>query len=257
MSDWRADAAVAGQLIRRNFNEILRVPGGAMPGIVAPTIFLVGLTAVFGDLQRLPGFTADEFISFLIPVTMLQAAAFSGAATGVNLARDVELGWFDRILVSRAPRPVILGGLLAAACMRALLPITVALIVAFSLGAEFPGLDGLLLALVLACMFAGIAAAWATILALRFRTQSAAPLMQATVFMSVLFTTSYAPEALLSGWFADIARYNPVTQVLEAVRQGFVGGVTWADTWPGLIVVAALGAGLVALALRGLVRMGR
>ena len=257
MSDWRADTAVASQLIRRNFNEILRVPGAAVPGIIAPTIFLVGLTSVFGGLQRLPGFTADDFISFLIPVTMLQAASFSGAATGVNLARDIELGWFDRILVSRAPRPVILGGLLAAASMRALLPITVALIVAFSLGAAFPGVGGLILAIVLACLFASVAAAWATIIALRFRTQSAAPLMQATVFMGVLFTTSYAPEPLLNGWFKHIAHYNPVTQVLEAVRQGFVGGVTWADTWPGLVVVAALGTLLVALALRGLVRMGR
>lgn len=256
MSEWRADLAVAQQLIRRNFNEIVRVPGGAIPGIVAPSIFLIGLTAVFGDLQRLPGFTTDEFISFLIPVTMLQAAAFSGAATGVNLVRDVELGWFDRILVSRAPRPVILAGLIASASIRALLPISVALVVAFSLGAEFPGAGGLLLAIAIACMFAGATAAWATILALRFRTQAAAPLMQSTVFMAVLFTTSYAPEPLLSGWFGDIAHYNPVTQVLEAVRQGFVGGVTWTDTWPGLVVVAALGSLLVALALRGLVRMG-
>jgi len=254
--EWRADAAVASQLIRRNFNEILRVPGGAVPGIIAPTIFLLGLTSVFGDLQRLPGFTADEFISFLIPVTMLQAASFSGAATGVNLARDIELGWFDRILVSRAPRPVILAGLLAAASMRALVPITVALIVAFSLGAAFPGVDGLILGIVIACLFAAVAAAWTTILALRFRTQSAAPLMQASVFMGVLFTTSYAPEPLLSGWFREIAHYNPITQVLEAVRQGFIGGVTWADTWPGLVVVAALGTLLVALALRGLVRAG-
>ncbi len=257
MGSWRADAAVAGALVRRNFNEILRVPGGAMPGIVAPTIFLLGLTAVFGDLQRLPGFTADEFISFLIPVTMLQAAAFSGAATGVNLARDIELGWFDRILVSRAPRPVILGGLLAAASMRALLPISVALVVAFALGAAFPGLGGLLLAVALACLFAGVAAAWASILAIRFRTQAAAPLMQATGFMAVLFTTSYAPEALLTGWFKDVAHWNPMTQVLEAVRQGFVGGVSWADTWPALVVIAALGTLLVGLALRGLLRMGR
>jgi ABC-2 type transport system permease protein len=257
MSEWRADAAVASALIRRNFNEILRVPGGAVPGIIAPTIFLLGLTSVFGDLQRLPGFTADEFISFLIPVTLLQAAAFSGAATGVNLARDIELGWFDRILVSRAPRPVILGGLLAAASMRAVLPITVALVTAFALGAAFPGVDGLAIAIVLACLFAGVSAAWASILAIRFRTQSAAPLMQASGFMAVLFTTSYAPEALLHGWFKEVAHYNPMTQVLEAIRQGFVGGVTWSDTWPGLVVVAALGTVLVALALRGLLRMGR
>lgn len=257
MSEWRADALVAGALIRRNFNEILRVPGAAIPGIIAPSIFLVGLTSVFGDLQRLPGFTADDFISFLIPITMLQAAVFSGAATGVNLARDIELGWFDRILVSRAPRPVILGGLLAAASMRALLPISFALFVGFALGAAFPGAEGLALALVLACLFAAVAAAWAMILAMRFRTQAAAPLMQATGFMAVLFTTSYAPEELLSGWFGDIAHWNPVTQIVEAVRQGFVGGVSWADTWPGLLVIAVLGALLVASALRGLLRMGR
>jgi ABC-type polysaccharide/polyol phosphate export permease len=257
MSEWRADAAVASQLIRRNFNEILRVPGGALPGIIAPTIFLLGLASVFGEIQRLPGFTADDFVSFLIPVTLLQAAAFSGAATGVNLARDIELGWFDRVLVSRAPRPVILGGMLVSASMRALLPITVALIVAFSIGADYPGVDGLIVAIGLASLFAGVAAAWTAILAMRFRTQSAAPLMQASVFMSVLFTTSYAPEELLTGWFKDVAHYNPITQVIEAVRQGFVGGVTWADTWPGLLVIAALGTLLVAVALRGLVRMGR
>lgn len=256
MSEWRSDVAMAGALIRRSFNEILRVPGAAVPGVVAPTIFLLGLTSVFGDLQRLPGFTADEFISFLIPITLLQSAVFSGAATGVNLARDIEMGWFDRILVSRAPRPVILGGLITAASMRALLPISFALVVGFALGVDFPGVDGLALAVTMAAVFAGVAAAWASILAMRFRTQAAAPLMQASGFMAVLFTTSYAPEELLHGWFKHIAHYNPMTQVVEAVRQGFVGGLSWADTWPGLLVLALLGTVLVAFALRGLVRMG-
>ena len=35
----------------------------------------------------------------------MQGAGFTGAATGVNLARDIEQGWFDRLLVSPAPRP--------------------------------------------------------------------------------------------------------------------------------------------------------
>jgi ABC-type multidrug transport system permease subunit len=255
MSEWRADLAVAGALVRRNFNELVRVPGGAVPGIVAPTIFMVGLTSVFGDLQRLPGFTTHEYISFLVPLTLIQAAAFTGAATGVNLARDIELGWFDRILVSRAPRAVILGGLLGAASLRSLIPMVVALGVAFAIGATFPGVGGLLLALLLACLFSGIVAAWTITLALRFKTQSAAPLMQATGLIAVFFTTAYAPEALLSGWLQDVAHYNPITQLLEAVRQGFVGGVSWSDTWPGLVVVAALGCVLVLAALRGLRQM--
>jgi ABC-2 type transport system permease protein len=257
MAEWRADLAIAAAMMRRNLNELIRVPGGAVPGIVAPTIFMVGLTSVFGDLQRLPGFTADEYISFLVPVTLLQAAAFTGAATGVNLARDIELGWFDRILVSRAPRTVVLGGMLAAASLRALIPMVVALAVAFSIGAAFPGVGGLAIALLLASLFAGVAAAWAVSLALRFKTQSAAPLMQASGFVAVLFTTAYAPEALLSGWLKDVAHYNPITQLLEAIRQGFTGQVSWADTWPGLVVVAALGAVLVLAALRGLRQMAR
>jgi ABC-2 type transport system permease protein len=254
--DWHAHLAVARALVRRGFNELLRVPGGALPGVVAPTIFLLGLTSVFGNLDQLRGFTGNEFISFLIAITLLQSAVFTGAATGVNLARDIELGWFDRLLVSRAPRPVILGGLLASAAIRALLPMSVALAVGFALGVNFPGVGALLLALTLACLFACMAAAWSMILAMRFRTQAAAPLMQATGFMAVLFTTSYAPEELLSGWFGDIAHWNPVTQIVEAVRQGFVGSVTWGDTWPALAVIAILGTILVTGALRGLLRMG-
>jgi ABC-type multidrug transport system permease subunit len=257
VSTAHADALVVWALIRRSFNEILRVPGAAIPGIIAPSIFLVGLTSVFGGLERLPGFTAGEFVTFLVPVTMLQAATFSGAATGVNLARDIELGWFDRILVSRTPRPVILAGLLGSASIRSLLPISFALAVGFAIGVDFPGVGGLLLALALAATFASLAAAWAMLIAMRFRTQAAAPLMQATGFTAVLFTTSYAPEELLHGWFQDVAHWNPVTHVVEAVRQGFVGGVSWAETWPALVVIAVLGTILVASALRGLLRMGR
>ena len=50
----------------------------------------------------------------------------------------------------------------------------------------------------------------------------------------ILTTTAYAPLALLQGWLQDVAEVNPVTEVVDAARQGFVGTVTWAETWPGL-----------------------
>jgi ABC-2 type transport system permease protein len=87
-------------------------------------------------------------------------------------------------------------------------------------------------------------------LALRFRSQSAAPLMQAGTMAVILTTTAYAPLALLQGWLQDVARVNPVTQVVDAARQGFVGGVTWGGTWPGLLALAGMLAVLGALALR-------
>jgi ABC-2 type transport system permease protein len=141
------------------------------------------------------------------------------------------------------------------ASLRALVPATVLLIVAFAIGASWPGLGGLVLALVLVMGMATVAATWGCSLALRFRTQSAAPLMQAGMLIVVLTTTAYAPLELLTGWLSVVAKYNPVTQVVDAARQGFVGEVTWAGTWPGLVVVIGLAALLSFFALRGMRRM--
>jgi ABC-type multidrug transport system permease subunit len=251
----RADLEVVTTLIRRAANEILRVPGAAIPGVLAPTIFFLGLSAVFGNLTLLPGFTTDTYQSFIIPVSLMQGAGFTGAATGVNLARDIEQGWFDRLLVSPAPRPVLLAGLVLSASLRALVPAVVLLAVGFALGVEWPGTTGLGVAILLVMGMGTTAALWASAVALKFKTQSAAPLMQAGMFTLILTTTAYAPLELLTGWLQTVAEYNPVTQVVEAARQGFVTGTaTWSETWPGLLCLA----GLIALfgwwALRGMNR---
>jgi ABC-2 type transport system permease protein len=150
---------------------------------------------------------------------------------------------------------VLLAGLVASASLRSLIPATALLCVAFAIGAHWPGLLGLVVALMVVMGMAVVAATWGTSLALRFRTQSAAPLMQVGMLLAVLMTTAYAPLDLLTGWLQEVARYNPVTQVVEAARQGFVGEVTWAETWPGLLALAGLAALFTFFALRGMRRM--
>jgi ABC transporter DrrB family efflux protein len=254
--DLSSDLGMVRALIRRAANELLRVPGAAIPGVLAPTIFFLGLTSVFGNLTDLNGFTTDSFQSFLLPVSLMQGAGFTGAATGVNLARDIEQGWFDRLLASPAPRPVLLAGMVLSASFRALIPATVLLTVGFVLGVQWPGFAGLVLALFLVMAMGTLAACWGVSLALKFRSQAAAPLMQAGMFVLVLFTTAYAPEELLQPWLQDVASVNPVTQVIEAARQGFVeGSLSWGETWPGLLAVGALVAIMAIFALRGMRRI--
>jgi ABC-2 type transport system permease protein len=224
--------ATIGALVRRAANELLRVPGAAIPGVLAPTIFFLGITAVFGSLTHLPGFTTSHYQSFLIPLSLLQGAGFTGAATGVNLARDIEQGWFDRLLAAPVPRWALLAGMVTSAALRSLIPAVALLVVGFSIGVHWPGLAGLLLALVLVMGMGVVAACWGTMLALRYRSQAAAPLMQAGMFILILTTAAYAPVPLLTGWLHTVAQINPVTKVLEAARQGFVGGLTWGGTWP-------------------------
>jgi ABC-2 type transport system permease protein len=248
----KANLRIVRALTRRALNEILRVPGGAIPGVLAPTIFMIGLSSVFGKAASLPGFTGDDFRTFVVPVGLLQGAGFTGAATGVNLARDIEQGWFDRLYVVSAPRTALLAGIVASAALRSLLPATVVLTVGFALGIPWPGVDGLLIAAVLVMGVATAMACWGVTIALRFRTQQAAPLMQMFSFILTLFTASYAPKELLQPWLKHVTTVNPLTEVLTSVRQGFVGDVTFADTWPGFVAIAGLIAVLGAFAVRGL-----
>ena len=60
----------------------------------------------------------------------------------MNLARDIEQGWFDRLLLAPAPRIVLLAGIVASARLRSLLPATFLLIVALALGVDWPGVGG-------------------------------------------------------------------------------------------------------------------
>jgi ABC-2 type transport system permease protein len=250
LPDWRANLATIAALMARAKNELLRVPGAAIPGVLAPTIFFLGLNGVFGALTQLKGFSTGTYESFIVPVSMLQGAGFTGAATGVNLARDIEQGWTDRLLVSPAPRWALLAGTVLAASARALIPATFVLSIALLLGAGWPGLDGLAIAYFMVAAMAAVGACWGSGLALRFKSQSAAPLMQTGMMALTLMTTAYAPLALLQPWMRSVAEVNPATHVVDAARQGFVGTVSWAETWPGVLALAALLLLLGAWALR-------
>lgn len=247
---WRTNLATIAALMVRAKNELVRVPGAAIPGVLAPTIFFLGLNGVFGGLIHLRGFNVDSYESFIVPVSMLQGAGFTGAAAGVNLARDYEQGWVDRLLVSPTPRWVLLAGNVLAASARALIPATFVLAIAFLLGAQWPGVGGLVICYLMVAAMAAVAACWGSMLALHYKSQSASPLMQAGMMGVILLTPAYAPLELLQPWLEKVARINPVTHVVEAARQGFIGDVTWANTWPGLLALAGLLLVLGSLALR-------
>jgi ABC-type multidrug transport system permease subunit len=251
--------SVALTLWRRSLNEVLRVRGALLPATVAPVVFMLGITGQFGRLTGLEGFPTDSYISWIVPLSCMQGAGFAGAATGSNLARDIEQGWFDRLLVSPVPRPLLVVGPILGAITRSLVPATVVLIVGLLIGADLTGGVVGLLALYFACAaFCACAALWGIFMAVTFRTQQAGPLMQQGVFLAVFLSTAYTPEVLLQGWLADVAPYNPITYVLEMARQATVVGLepSLEHTLPGLAALAGLGAALGTLAMLGLRRMG-
>jgi ABC-2 type transport system permease protein len=243
-------------IVGRSLKLIPRLPSTFIPSVIMPVFLMTAMAGAFSGLVLLPGFPADKSIDWFLPMSTLQGAAFAGVTTGMGLARDLENGFYDRLLSSPAPRTSLLAGPIVAASLRALIPIALLLTIAVVAGANFHGgVAGIVTLIVAAEGVAVAAGAWAVGLALRFKTQQVAPLMQSGVFLSIFLSTAQMPIDLLTGWLHDVARFNPMTNVLALAREGFLGDVTWAGTWPGLVSIAGMVLVLMIFAARGMQRV--
>ena len=245
--------AVTRAIAKRSLVLIPRIPSTFAPSVVMPLFLTISFAGAFSGLILLPGFPAESALDWFFPMTTVQGGAFAGVTTGMGVARDLESGFYDRILLSPAPAPALLGGPLLAGVLRALIPLTLLLVAATVGGADFHG--GLLGVLTLAMATFGVAlvgAGWSTALALKFKTMQVAPLMQTGVFVAMFLSTAQMPIEFLTGWLHTVARFNPMTNVLALARQGFLGEVTWADTWPGLVSLGGFIAVTTLWALRAM-----
>jgi ABC-2 type transport system permease protein len=240
-------------MARRSLILIPRMPSTFFPSLIMPLFLTIAFSGQFSGLVNLPGFPADKIIDWFIPMTTIQGAAFAGITTGMGVARDLENGFYDRLLLGPESRSALLAGPLLASMLRALIPLAMLLVVAVIAGAHFyGGVVGIGTLAIAAIGVALVAGAWSLGLALRFKTMQAAPLMQTGVFLTVFLSTAQMPLNLISGWLHHVARVNPMTNVLALARQGFLGDVTWAGTWPGLVALAGMTTVLVGFAFRGM-----
>ncbi|MGH2818864.1 MAG: ABC transporter permease [Actinomycetota bacterium] len=246
--------AVVWGIAERSLKLIPRVPSTFVPSLIMPVFLTIAFAGPFSELVALPGFPADKILDWVAPMTALQGAAFAGITTSMAIARDLENGFYDRFLMSPASRSSILWGPLLASVLRSLIPLVLLLVVAVGGGAHFKGgVVASIASLTLACLGIGfVAGAWGIGLALRFKTFQIAPLMQMGVFLSIFLSTAQMPVALLTGWVHAVARFNPMTNVLALARQGFLGDVGWAGTWPGLLSLAGMAGVLYLFAHRAM-----
>jgi ABC-2 type transport system permease protein len=237
-----SSAAVAWGIAERSLKLIPRLPSTFIPSLIMPVFLTIAFAGPFSELVRLPGFPADKIIDWVVPMTAIQGSAFAGITTSMAIARDLENGFYDRFLMSPASRTSILLGPLLASMLRAMIPLSLLLVVAVAGRAHFhAGAVPTIASLALACLGIGlVAGAWGVGLALRFKTFQIAPLMQMGVFLSIFLSTAQMPVPLLTGWVHEVARFNPMTNVLALARQGFLGDISWDGTWPGLLSLAEM-----------------
>jgi ABC-2 type transport system permease protein len=252
MSSLRVSTALAG----RSLVLIPRVPSTFVPSLIFPIFSVVAFSGAFSAVANIPGFPVPTVMDWMLPMAIVQGAAFSGMTVGMGMARDLESGFFDRLLLAPVKPLGLIAGPMGAAMVRALIPTALVLPVGMLAGARLRGgIPGGLMLLLAAEGIALVGAAWAIGLALRAKSMQIAPLMQMGIFLTVFLSTAQVPLTVMTGWLHQVARVNPMTNILALARQGFIGDVTWGQTWPGLVALAGSIVVLVLFAVRGLRRI--
>jgi len=256
-----ANLRVVGALGLRSVKQTFRRPQLMAPIIVFPTLLLAIQTGGVGSAIHLPGFPpVHSFLQFMLAGAMMQSLMLAGNSGGIALAVDIEMGFTDRLFASPISRfTIVLGRLAGTAALGALSAVWF-LVIGLIFGAPIEeGIAGALVAIALVTLSAiaigGIGAA----IALRTGSSSVVQGMFPFVFVVLFLSSAFFPQNLMLEPAKTIADYNPLSFIVDGIRDSIVFGFSSSvmlDAVLSVLGIASLGLLMSAAALRRRVRTG-
>jgi len=250
--------SVAGRAVR----QIPRDPESVIPAVLVPAIFyIMNVGALSGVTHAATGII---FKGFELPVSVIFAV--TGVSRASALVLDIQNGYFDRLTITPIRRlPLLLGLMMADLALVMALAVPV-VILGLAIGVRFgTGVPGMVLFVVISGLWGLVFTGLPYSIALKTGNPSAVNSSFILFFPFVFLTSAFAPLPALAGWMQAIARYNPMTYVLAALRSligvqavpGQAHPWHWAVLAQGALAIVVFGVfsmTLALLALRGRVR---
>lgn len=234
----------------RNTKQIWRPLLALIPSLFIPVFFFVVNSLSLAAMSQVKGFPNVSYKDFIAPVALFTAIFFSAGNAGIELVQDIASGYFKKLTIMPINRLAILLGRLTEVAVQAVLQGTIVLVLLLADGVNFrTGVVGILAIFALLILFAMAWSCVGIIAALRTQNARLVQSMFVLVFPFLYLTTSQAPMQLLPKGFALVARYNPVTYVIEGVRALVLDGWGAPAIWQGFVTASVLLGVMVVLAL--------
>ena len=216
-----------GNVARRSVLRTARQPAQIVPALIFPMFLLAVNSSGLQRATSLPHFPTHSFLTFALAIPFMQGALFSVMNAGTDLARDVETGFLNRLALTPLSSASLLTGLLGGALVLGIVQAVVYLTVGVAAGASFAaGFPGVLV-----------------IVALRTGSGEAVQSMFPVFFVFLFLSSMNLPRNLIqTDWFREVATYNPVSYLIEAIRSLLIKG------WDGEALALGFGiAGVIAV----------
>jgi ABC-type multidrug transport system permease subunit len=246
------NARVVKALGMRSIRQTFRRPQLIAPIIVFPTMLLAIQTGGASGAVELPGFPpVQSFLQFMLAGAMMQSLMLAGNSGGIALAVDIEMGFTDRLFSAPIPRFAIVLGRLSGTAALGLFASLWFLAIGLIFGAEIvTGVPGALMAIFLVTASAMAVGGIGAAIALRTGSASVVQGLFPLVLVVLFLSSAFFPQELMIEPAKTIARYNPLSFIVEGIRGPMISGFDASET------LEALGA-ILAIVVAGLVLSGR
>ncbi|MGH8809323.1 MAG: ABC transporter permease, partial [Noviherbaspirillum sp.] len=213
-------------IVGREVQRFLRQPGRLVSSLVRPALWLIvfaaGFQNVFGVAIIPPYDTYIEYRVYMVPGLVMMVCLFNGMQSSLAMVVDREMGLMRLLLTAPLPRSYLLACKLAAGAFLSLLQALAFLLLAIAAGIEL-GFMQVLAALPVIALGALMLAALGLLLSVHIRQlENFAGTMNFVIFPMFFLSTALYPlwKIQESGaeWIHAIARFNPFTQAVEALR---------------------------------------
>jgi len=213
-------------IARRSIVRTFRQPGVWIPPLTFPLMLMAVNSNGLRAATHLPGFPTHSFLAFFLPFSFLQGALFASGIAGVDLARDIDTGFLNRLALTPVRGSALLlgqiGGAVGLGALQAIVYLGVGLIAGVHIDS---GVGGALVILLLAVL---IATGWGTLglwLALRTGSGEGVQSQFPLLFFATFISSMNLPRNLIEvKWFRDIATINPVSYMIEGLRSLVIVG---------------------------------
>jgi ABC-2 type transport system permease protein len=236
---------------RRAVREIARYPEATVPTLFIPLFFLV---VNIGQVSKTfpsstPFLKGEGYAAFQLPVSLMFAVAT--ATTGLAMVTEIDLGYFDKLLVAPIRRSSIIFGRLAADLVRGIGASTLVLLVGLAFGVSIrSGFAGAVVIVLLSALFGVAYAGFGVLVALRTRNVQATQSSFLLFFPLLFLTPNFVPFERLSPAMETMARINPISYVIVGLRSLVIDGWKLGELGVCVAVILALGLILTGLSLR-------
>ena len=245
--------ATLAALTRRSIQTCLRLPALIIGPLFMSAFFLFiyeGQLAT-AAAQFVPG---GSYVSFLLPLVLLTSAFSGGAIAGQLVLRDLDSGFYSNMAVTPTRRGLLTAGPTLAGVFVITVQATVLILLGWVLGLNQPHGPAGVATVLGFTMVAGAGFLLLALAAALLGRNIAAVNAVTWIFFPLSFmTTTFVPRNQLDGWMAIAADINPLTYLLEGMREALSPGWEAAVLTQGAIATSAillLGIGAVWFGLR-------